>query len=575
MSQAANYNLEIIQPQPSLNTANRYYKAYPGIEYNVKVGVFGGTFPFVYSLTTYPSGMTIDASTGVITWSNPTASGSPHNITVSVTDDESTTVTRSWTLTVTTTGFYFLDATNGNDASAGAIDTPWKTIGGMYKNSKTDDTYAGGFLYFRTGTYLTKGTNIVFEDLCRIPLTSNDKPVVWMGYPGETAIIDPSTAYIAMYSNAGNIYFDNLSFTPLGVLDTNVFGLRIDSGEDNIVVRRISFHELPYLSGSYNQSFFMMSNGETKSNYILFSENTCDTVNGGYCFLGYYTNKVVAEYNTLQNMTNAHGIAPKMNNTYWSIRKNTAITNMNTSGSIWIDTYATTNNMDISFNNINDADVALEMGLEPSGYSPVYSYRNTYQGTVNVLNYSSGTISFIQDIIINANTPKITYSGGSTPTQTNLLSGVTADNIVNTSGILQGSYRTTYLGNRGWEIGTDVTAPTLSNITPSGDTVYATTKQLSVTTNEAATCRYHASSTTWADMTQMSSTGGTTHSVSVNVSVGANSFKVVCQDAAANESTAGTWSFTVLAEAAGAKTISIGAGSQTISSGGSQTIIMQ
>jgi hypothetical protein len=121
----------------------------------------------------------------------------------------------------------------------------------------------------------------------------------------------------------------------------------------------------------------------------------------------------------------------------------------------------------------------------------------------------------------------------------------------------------------------DVTAPTLSSLTPSGDTVFATTKQLSVTTSENSTCRYHASSTTWANMSAMTSTGGTTHTQTVNVSVGANSFKAVCQDAAANESTAGTWSFTVLAEAAGAKTISIGAGSQTISSGGSQTIIMQ
>jgi hypothetical protein len=106
-----------------------------------------------------------------------------------------------------------------------------------------------------------------------------------------------------------------------------------------------------------------------------------------------------------------------------------------------------------------------------------------------------------------------------------------------------------------WDIGayeytgtpTDTTAPTLSSLTPSGNVDYATTKQLSVTTNENATCRYHASSTTWADMTEMSSTGGTTHTQTVNVSVGANSFKVKCQDSIPNESDAGTWSFTVAA----------------------------
>jgi AICAR transformylase/IMP cyclohydrolase PurH len=121
----------------------------------------------------------------------------------------------------------------------------------------------------------------------------------------------------------------------------------------------------------------------------------------------------------------------------------------------------------------------------------------------------------------------------------------------------------------------DETAPTLSNLTPSGNVTYGTTKQLSVQTSESATCRYHASSVTWAEMSAMSSTGGTTHTQTVNVSVGANSFKVVCQDASANESTAGTWSFTVAA-AATSSSISVGAGSQTISIGaGSQTIIMQ
>jgi hypothetical protein len=95
--------------------------------------------------------------------------------------------------------------------------------------------------------------------------------------------------------------------------------------------------------------------------------------------------------------------------------------------------------------------------------------------------------------------------------------------------------------------GADTTDPTLSNLTPTGTISYGTTAQLSVTTSENSTCRYHASSTTWADMTQMSSTGFITHTQTVNISVGANSFKAVCQDAADNESSAGTWSFTVSA----------------------------
>ena len=74
-SLAANYLLEIIQPQEGLSTngcvggtlpCNRFYRAYPGLEYNVRMGVIGGDYPYVYSLITAPSGMTIDAGTGEI-----------------------------------------------------------------------------------------------------------------------------------------------------------------------------------------------------------------------------------------------------------------------------------------------------------------------------------------------------------------------------------------------------------------------------------------------------------------------------------------------------------------------------
>lgn len=120
----------------------------------------------------------------------------------------------------------------------------------------------------------------------------------------------------------------------------------------------------------------------------------------------------------------------------------------------------------------------------------------------------------------------------------------------------------------------DETAPTISGLTPSGNIAYQTTSQLSATTDENATCRIHASSTTWAEMSEMASTGYLTHTQTVNVSVDANSFKIVCQDPSANESTAGTWSFTVAAQdvpPATAGTATRGAGG-TITRGAGGTI---
>lgn len=95
----------------------------------------------------------------------------------------------------------------------------------------------------------------------------------------------------------------------------------------------------------------------------------------------------------------------------------------------------------------------------------------------------------------------------------------------------------------------DTLPPVLSSLTPSGGIDYTESVTLSVTTNEAATCRHHASSTTWAEMSAMSSTGGTTHTQALATSSGAYTHKVVCQDASSNESDASTWSFTVADQA--------------------------
>ena len=61
---AACNTLEIIQPKAGLSTTNRFYKAYPGLEYNVRMAVIGGAYPYIYSLTTAPNGMTITPTPG-------------------------------------------------------------------------------------------------------------------------------------------------------------------------------------------------------------------------------------------------------------------------------------------------------------------------------------------------------------------------------------------------------------------------------------------------------------------------------------------------------------------------------
>ena len=220
---AANYALEIIQPQPNLDTKNRFYKAYPGLEYNVRLAISGGNFPYRFALSNAPQGMTIDKR-GEISWPEPIESSTPYQVTATVTDFEGTTKSVSWTITVTTTGFLFVDAINGkttDQGGTGTVENPWKTMkdvyGGDVYDSKHSDHYPGSFVYWRKGTYIL---DAFFEacdtaEGCRIPW-SGRQPIVWLAYPEEKPEINFNSggrdAHIYFYNNIANVYLDGFDF---------------------------------------------------------------------------------------------------------------------------------------------------------------------------------------------------------------------------------------------------------------------------------------------------------------------------------------------------------------------------
>lgn len=96
----------------------------------------------------------------------------------------------------------------------------------------------------------------------------------------------------------------------------------------------------------------------------------------------------------------------------------------------------------------------------------------------------------------------------------------------------------------------DTTAPVISNITPTGSLNAGTmSTQLTLTTNEAANCRYsNSSSASFAQMMAMQSTGGASHSQTVSgLQAGQNySYYFFCQDAAGNTSAKGMSSFMIM-----------------------------
>lgn len=229
-----NYPLELIAPRaagtapsvdagtPNFPSGHRCLKAYTGLTYTYRCDAIGGSFPYVWSIADAAAGMSINSSTGVITWTNPTANATP---TITCTDAEGTAASGTPTIVVTTSGFKFVDAVSGSNSNAGTLAAPWQTFAHARANSS-----AGDIIYFRAGTYSTNltpdnngGKTAEFTpagNWARIEISSSTRSVRWIAYPGEAVIFDGG--YVAGVSqgvlmritgsSTNPVYIDGIEF---------------------------------------------------------------------------------------------------------------------------------------------------------------------------------------------------------------------------------------------------------------------------------------------------------------------------------------------------------------------------
>ncbi|VAW39593.1 hypothetical protein MNBD_GAMMA01-1992 [hydrothermal vent metagenome] len=461
---AGNLPFEIFQPQANLDTTNRFYKAYPGLEYNVRLAVAGGGFPYQFALTNAPTGMTIDAR-GEISWANPAESNTPYQVTASVTDSEGASQSVSWTITVTTTGFLFVDALNGtttDQGGTGTLSNPWKTMkdvyGGDDYDSKWSSDYQGSFVYWREGEYILDAfLENCSTSNCHVPWYGN-KPKVWIAYPGETPEINFNSSgrdgYLLFTNNTSNLYLDGFDFN----LSNNSRGKGLSIGNNgNITIRKNTFRGLTncWSGGNNSQLFFSNGgNGQYTSAQDNIASESC-----GYWLLGYASPKTVVENNHIT--TNIPlPIGPKSGIQNWTIRGN-HIQGQTDGGAIFIQEFGTSGDIEINFNLIQmsqSSGPALRLfSSDPSG--PIYVNRNTFVGQAVAwhLSDTKGPWEFTQNVIINnaASADKITRQG--TVDESRLLIsdnlvGDLSDNIVNSQGELTAEY-IHFIGNRGHQVG--------------------------------------------------------------------------------------------------------------------------
>lgn len=486
--QSANITLDIINLDKT-GTNNRVRYAYPGIKYEIPVGVEGGLYPFEYELTAAPSGMTISDS-GIIEWDNPTAVGSPHTVTVLVTDAESNTDSSSISLTVTdsTSRFVFVNGSYSG-TETGSITQPYSDLENVWAGISGSE-----ILYFRVGIYTLPHSVAVTErrDSYRVrvgPDATYPAPNAFLAYPGETVTIDMEKdsgaatykGYNFTINNQPDIFFGGLIIT-----DAWSYAISAQSSADYLTVYNCDFRNIEAESPfDGNFSYLNYMNADHDYNLIHsneFGTNSTYTAPEGVSHVKMYTTaNFVFQDNTFTDLTD---LDLKDSTDYTSIRHNTfdgaALQAMGYTA------YSVRTDASFNFFTGSDLSIYLATGRDVTNF---WFYRNTLYNSYVYLRYVESDDSlYLDDNVIaydqadtgdttsndywrnrgryyyspNAHNSYATWTGG--------LYGNLSDNIINPSGDLQGSYRDTYLGVAGWETDVPIT-PNVSGVTISGGTI--------------------------------------------------------------------------------------------------------
>lgn len=394
----AYFDMEIIQPRAGLDKNNRFYRAYPGLVYEVRVAVAGGAYPFTHELVKAPVGMSINKSTGVITWNNPISQVATYPVSVKVIDSKGTVKTVDWNILVTTEKFMFVDQVNGKVGATGTISDPVKGFADVYGGTAYADKYStknqGKFVYFKNGRYSLEG----FTSGGPKVQWTNRQPLVFLAYPGQTPIIEMSkVAFSVVDTDANNLYVDGFD---IDTIDTpaaseNRMGFRIGSLSNNVTFRKNKFHNMSYTEGSYNQSAIMISRDKL-GKYWAFQDNEFYDLHGGYGIIGYVAQMVVVEDNYLHDITRGIPIGPKADTAYWFIRNNRLI-DVGSNG-IWLSGLgAAYGNIEVCNNLVKSNDLALSVNLEQnSALSGISIFRNTFIGRVAYFGMKDGVAGFNQ-----------------------------------------------------------------------------------------------------------------------------------------------------------------------------------
>ncbi|MEK6627581.1 MAG: hypothetical protein AABY53_03055 [Bdellovibrionota bacterium] len=493
-----------------LHASNRIYRAYPGIPYQIHADAVGGRWPYTYSLSSAPAGMTIEpgpcsnigpsgCTAGTINWPNPIL-GITNPITVTIRDADGRTLTGTWSINVNSTiganGFCFLNADSGNDTTGnGSLNSPYRSIAKAHASCGTRSIiyFRGASLPYTIDPSLEDGT-IPGDCDRRVVWPENNRGVIWLGYPGENPTIDFESAGDAQpcfQMQGENIWIEGLRIRNIGSIG---FKLNIRSGGYGAVIRKIDAQNLLFGGNGKNSSFFLWSRCDDCPTWFDTVQNSSfHNVGTGACSLKLYGIRygLFETSNYSRTLDREASLALKGTVAHYTVRANTCSSdvltcfggNMATS-TAGLGIYNTGG--EIYHNLVRSSGTASGEGGITIGVAKVdpiaqtWVYRNTFIGNVNVSNVATndGPYYFNNNIIINSG-----GSGGSCPPRLNCygitdplgfariifngsnnLQGSSSDGIIDINGNLQGNYRNLWINQRGYELSTTNNGGT--NLTP-------------------------------------------------------------------------------------------------------------
>jgi hypothetical protein len=393
----------------TITAGNRIFKAYPGIEYNIRAVAVGGAYPYLFALSGTPAGMSIDIRTGEIRWPSP--SGATATPTITVTDAEGAQRSSEWTITVTTDDFHFVDAVNGSPSGSGTIDSPWGTISNM---TYSPNTTAGDVVYFRQGNYdvLDMRRGSVGSPWERVEFPPN-KPNAWVAYPGETPVLDfgfvpGGDSGVLLRLEHTNLYIDGFE-----TRNSRVIAFQIGNGSYG-VFRRLTMRDHNVtrvnLDGA-NAAFIMTLSGYSDSNtggnasswgqYLAIQDNEFFNAPVDMALKMYSQWKLLIEDNDFHDLF--FGVELKADLPQFTYRGNR---HSNIPGrAIGGNMHSYSTHGEILFNLVNEPNGKFALDVNQDGQARrIDIYRNTFIGRVRVRNTDSsdGPFNFWRNVIVNS-----------------------------------------------------------------------------------------------------------------------------------------------------------------------------